>query len=179
MVILPCLPVTTTAVGVYADWYAIQTRLQREQAVIGQIHDEGLETFWPHIQEEKRWSDRSKIILRPLFPGYVFARLTNHGARTANWHYRFCTGVLGLRGNPEVVPDREIAALRQAIASRLKVERCPYTTGAHVLVKSGPLAGVYGIVERINGETRITISCKLLQRSVRVQVDAADLEAAA
>lgn len=161
------------------EWYALRVRFGRERRVIEQLADGGIEHFFPCYATRVIWSDREKTVERAFFPGYLFARLTTRAAHQATELFRYVMQVLGAGDKPLTIPPTEIEALQRAIESRHAVERCPYVTGSMVTVKSGPLAGVSGIVERVSGETRITISCELLRRSVRVQIDAADLEAAA
>jgi transcriptional antiterminator NusG len=49
--------------------------------------------------------------------------------------------------------------------------------GRHVRLKSGPLAGMQGILVRRKGNFRVVISIELIQRSVAVDADVADVEA--
>jgi len=52
----------------------------------------------------------------------------------------------------------------------------PVTPGEVVLVKSGPLAGVEGVVVLVKGSTRVIVSIGLLNRGVSAEVDASCLE---
>jgi transcription antitermination factor NusG len=63
------------------------------------------------------------------------------------------------------------------LATQLRVEPHPYlTVGRRVRVKSGPLAGVEGILIRKKNAYRVVLSLDLIQRSASVEVDASDLE---
>jgi len=159
-------------------WYALRTRHQREFRVREQLADFQLEHFLPVYAATVRWSDREKQIERLFFPGYIFARCPERLARRAPLFLDFVMETLSLDGAPLVIPPEQIDALKRAIASRLAVECCPYVAGSMVRVKSGPLAGITGVVQRIAGETRITIGIEFLRRAISVQIDAADLEAA-
>jgi transcriptional antiterminator NusG len=161
------------------EWYALRVRSQREFRVRDELTALGTEHFLPTYDATVRWSDREKRVEKLFFPGYIFARLAERDARRAPGDINYVMEVLGIAGEPLAIPPEQIDALQRAIESRLTVECCPYVAGSLVRVKTGPLAGVSGVVERISGETRITITCELLRRAVRVQIDAADLEAAA
>ena len=39
------------------------------------LRDEGFESFAPMQMETRRWSDRTKLVESPLFPGYTFVRM--------------------------------------------------------------------------------------------------------
>ena len=56
-------------------WYPLQTRYQCEKKVDAALRDEGFESFAPMQLERRRWSDRTKLIESPLFPGYTFVRM--------------------------------------------------------------------------------------------------------
>lgn len=161
------------------EWYGLRVRSMREFRVRAALLDAGTEAFLPTYDATVRWSDREKRVERLFFPGYIFARFSEREARRAANDINFVMETLGIGGEPVAIPPEQIDALQRAIESRDAVPCLPYVMGDTVAVKSGPLAGVSGIVERISGETRITITCELLRRAVRVQIDAADLEAAA
>jgi transcription antitermination factor NusG len=53
----------------------------------------------------------------------------------------------------------------------------PYEPGlSRVRVISGPFAGAEGTISRVKGGTRLTIPVQILNRSVAVEIDAADTE---
>ena len=64
---------TSTAVG--PEWYPLQTRYQCEKKVDVALRNEGFESFAPTCLEARRWSDRTKLVEAPLFPGYTFVRM--------------------------------------------------------------------------------------------------------
>ena len=65
----------------------------------------------------------------------------------------------------------------RASAGRRPIAAASYVQhGAASAVFSGPLAGLTGIVVRQRNSTRFVISFELLQRSVAVEIDAADLD---
>src|SRR5438034_1190376 len=55
-------------------WFALRVRSNFERRVRDSLRTKGIEEFLPTWTEEVRWSDRSKLIERPLIPGYNFAR---------------------------------------------------------------------------------------------------------
>ena len=61
---------------------------------------------------------------------------------------------------------------------RCGLEPHPYlSAGRRVRMKSGPLAGMEGVLLRRKGSFRLVISIELIQRSVAVDADVADVEA--
>src|SRR4051794_9841746 len=57
-------------------WHALWTRSRHEPLVCSELTAKGIETFLPTYTRVSKWSDRTKRIAVPLFPGYCFARFT-------------------------------------------------------------------------------------------------------
>ena len=56
-------------------WYALQTRYQCEKQVDAALREKAFESFAPMRLEVRRWSDRTKLVESPVFPGYMFVRM--------------------------------------------------------------------------------------------------------
>jgi len=154
-----------------AGWLAIHTRHQHEKMVARSLAFKGFEVFLPLYTRIRQWSDRTKELSAPLFPGYVFLR----GHLEQEIRILTTPGVLGLvgfGGVPAIIPEVEIEAVRQAIARRVQVEPYPFLKcGDWVRVKSGPLEGLEGILVRYKRQFRLVLSVQLIQKSVAVEVD--------
>lgn len=139
------------------------------------LAEAGIETFFPTLTVETRWSDRSKFVTKPIFPGYIFLQV--HPGRLDV--VRRTAGIVQVLGytavDAAVVSDLEIASLRLAVESRKPLAECPYVAGQKVCVTTGPMAGAVGVVTRSKGATRIVIAVELLRRAVSVEIDAADV----
>src|SRR5690348_7948208 len=58
----------------WMDWHALRVRSRYEQVVKRSLHGKEHEQFLPTYRSTSQWSDRLKLIDRPLFPGYIFSR---------------------------------------------------------------------------------------------------------
>jgi len=75
------------------------------------------------------------------------------------------------------VPHEQIEAIQAIIAQRLSCDPHPYlTAGMRVRVKSGVFEGVEGILLTKKSQQRLVISVDLIQRSVVVTLDSAEVE---
>jgi transcription termination/antitermination protein NusG len=157
-------------------WFAVWTRSRHERAVFEQVSELGLEAFLPTVPRWSRWKDRRKKIQWPLFPGYCFARF-EPAARLAVLKCSGVVSIVSFNGEPAPVPDAEIDAIRTLVASELPYDPCPLLkTGMLVEVTHGPLKGVTGRLQRRGSQARLVLSVELIGRSVRVQIDAADVQ---
>ncbi len=171
----PLLQPKDFAVFTKARWYAAYTCAKHEKRVAEQVAQRSVEYFLPLYDSVRRWKDRRVCLQMPLFPGYVFVRLALRD-RLQVLQIPSVVRLVGFNGLPTPLPDDEIEVLRNGLIERLRAEPFPYVTvGRRVRIKSGPLAGLEGILLRKRGHLRLVMSLDLIQRSIVVDVDAADV----
>ena len=106
-------------------WFALQTRRNRETIIGEMLRGKGFEEFVPTYRSRRKWSDRMKVMERPLFPGYVFCRF-NPSRRLPVLTTPGVLSVVGHGRTPAPVEDAEIEAIRSVVASDLRSEPWPY-----------------------------------------------------
>ena len=157
-------------------WYAAYTSANHEKRVAEQLGVRSVEHFVPLYESVRRWKDRKVRLQLPLFPGYVFVRLALRD-RLRVLQVPGLARLVGFNGLPCALPDSEIEALKAGLASGVRAEPHRYlTVGRRVRVKTGPLAGMEGVLARKKNGARFVISLDLIMRSVAVDVDALELE---
>jgi transcription antitermination factor NusG len=160
-----------------ARWYAAHTSANHEKRVAAQLGAREVEHFLPLYESVRRWKDRRVKLELPLFPGYIFVQMALRD-RLKVQQVPGVARLVAFDGKPAALPEGEIEAMRRSLDSGLRAEPHPYlTVGRRVRLKSGPLAGMQGLLLRRKGNFRVVISIELIQRSVAVDVDATDLEA--
>jgi len=162
--------------GLSQPWYAIYTRHQHEKVISQILTAKGLEVFLPLYNSTRRWKDRTVHLSLPLFPCYLFLR----GMEDRRLDVVTTPGivsVLSVNGEPAVIPESEIEAVRKAIEWGNRVEPHPFLRcGDRVRVISGPLQGLEGILVRKKNLYRLVLSVELLERSAAVEVDVSSVE---
>jgi transcription antitermination factor NusG len=153
-------------------WHAVRVKPNCEWVAASSLSSKGLEHYLPVHRQEKRWSDRNKIVERPLFPGYVFCRF-NLGWKVAVLSTPGVLHVVSFGGVPALIEPAEIDAIRAVVTSGLAVEPWPYVeNGERVRIERGPIAGVSGVVLDSKPGRRLVVSVTMLRRSLAVEVDA-------
>jgi transcription antitermination factor NusG len=157
-------------------WYALFTRHQHEKIVALGLSNKNHDVYLPLYRAARRWQDRDKQILLPLFPCYLFLRegmdrqlqiLTTPGI----------LHIVGWGGRPAIIPQAQLDAIRQMLRSGLAVESHPYLqSGDRVRVKTGPLRGLEGVLSRKKGVARLVISMEMLGRAAAVEIDVSNVE---
>jgi transcriptional antiterminator NusG len=167
-------PEPLTPLDTLPHWYALWVMSNAEFTVLDALYGYQIEAFLPTWTEITQWSDRKKTIRRPLFPGYLFVRC-DAKQRVLLTRIAGVIEVLPTSMNPLPVDPAEIENVRRALAAGLPMKPCAYVSGDEVVIDSGPLAGVKGIVQRTKNGTRVVVKIEMLQRAVSVEIDALDL----
>ena len=160
-------------------WYAAYTRAQHEKHVAAELGMREVEHFLPPYSSMRRWKDRRVQLQLPLFPGYVFVRLALR-ERLRVLQIPSVVRLVGFSGQPTALPDTEMEIMRSGLSQSLRAEPHPFlTVGRRVRITGGPFAGLEGVLRRKKSGMRVVVSLGLIQRSVAVDVDVADLRPAA
>jgi transcription antitermination factor NusG len=86
--------------------------------------------------------------------------------------------MVSFNGQPAALPDKEMEILRTGLSQQLVSEPHPFlTAGRRVRVRSGPLAGIQGILLRRRGKARFVVAVEMIMRSIAVEINEADIEA--
>lgn len=171
------LPLHSIAEGAEAiPWCVAYARPRHEKHIARQLAERGVGSFVPLYTSLRRWKDRRKRLELPLFPGYVFVQI----ALQRQLDLLRLPGVVDLvrfQGKPVPVLSGEIESLRASLSGSSSVYPHPFLqAGRKVRIRGGALDGVEGIFVRRRGQIRIVLSVSLIQRSVAIEIDEADVE---
>lgn len=157
-------------------WYAAYTAANHEKKIAAELDRRAVECFLPLYNSLRRWKDRRVQLEMPLFPGYVFVRFAVQD-RLRVLQIPGVVRFVGFGNGAIPVPEQDIARIRLILDQGFRAEPHPYLTARRrVRVRSGPLAGMEGIVVRRKSKTRFVLSVALIQRSVAVEIDGLELE---
>ena len=161
---------------VQPHWYAIYTCANHEKRVAAELTARAVEHFLPLYSSVRRWKRRLVRLDLPLFPGYIFVRLALV-ERLRVLQIPSVVRLVGFRGLPTALPKTEMESLRIGLSQRLGALPHPLcTVGRRVRITGGPFAGLEGVMKRGKNSLRVVVSLELIQRSVAVEVDAAEIE---
>ena len=157
-------------------WHALYTRHQHERAVALSLSAKGHDIFLPIYGTVHRWRNRTKQLLLPLFPSYVFIR----GGMDRQLQILTTPGLISIvgwmDGHPAIIPQEQIDAVRLIVQGSHRFEPHPFLScGDRIRVRNGPLLGVEGILVRKKGMVRLVVSMEMLGRSAAVELDVSDI----
>jgi transcriptional antiterminator RfaH len=166
------------------QWFAIQARTGAEAVADANLRALPIETLLPLVRRPMRHATRaSRMVLRPLFPGYLFARFCAAVSLRAVKYSRAVLRVVGGDGQPWSVDDAIIADIRERIGPEGCVEmgERAFRVGDSVHIIAGPLSGWAGIFDSELGDAqRVVILIETLQHGrVVIPRDCLELSEAA
>lgn len=158
-----------------ARWYVLFVRSNQERRVAHGLSERGLEHLLPCYSAVHQWKDRRVKLLLPLFPGYLFVRLPLRERLNALTVPNVIS-LVGKKNAPSAVSDEEIASIRNASLYGQAEPHPHLTEGDRVMITSGVLTGMKGILLRTAHSARVVISVEAISRAFVVEVDASSVE---
>jgi len=158
-----------------SPWRVLHVFANHERRVAQHLSVRSLEHYLPLYTERSKWTDRSVILERPLFTGYVFVRFSPH----TRFSVVSTPGVIRLLGEHEndAVSGEEIDRVRDGLASGCLLR--PHThvsIGTPVRVRSGVFEGVEGIVTELRHQCRVIIALSAVKQCFSLELDLGDIQ---
>jgi transcriptional antiterminator RfaH len=154
------------------QWYVIQTKPANERRVETHLSNQEITAFLPMLETFYDLNGKMIPKLKPMFPGYLFARLN---IRTAYYRVKWTRGVNKILGNgsePVPVSEKVIQVLRQRMGDRNVVRLDDdLEKGNLVQFTSGPFKDLMGVFDKKMSEGgRVRVLLSLIGVDVSVQV---------
>jgi transcription antitermination factor NusG len=133
-------------------WYVVYTKPRWEKKIALLLTDKEIEHYCPLNKITKQWSDRKRIVLEPLFKGYIFVKRGSND----KWDIKNVPGVLNYvywLGKPAVVKESDINIIKKFLQefNDVQVTSAEITLHEKVQVKQGLMMNYKGIVLEILG----------------------------
>ncbi|CAN5601022.1 UpxY family transcription antiterminator [soil metagenome] len=155
-------------------WYAVHTRSNHEKVVSQALIGREIECFMPVYETVSRWKDRRVLLERPLFPGYVFARIpAEYKSKVAT--VPSVVNVLCDRPVHDAINEEQVDCLRKELTVRHAEPHKYLSVGHRVSIVRGPFAGMEGILLAHRKANRVVISLPCIVRAFSIEVDLMDV----
>ncbi len=158
-----------------AAWYVCHTKPRCEKKFAALMAAEGAEHYLPLVGSVRRYAKQTKRFTKPLFPGYVFARVqVERKARI--YQQDLLARAIPVTDEPAFV--RQIDAVRAMVASGYELTVMPLLVrGRRVRVVGGVLHGLEGLVDDAANPQGVMISVDVLRQGLLVKIPAENLVA--
>ena len=160
----------------HKTWYAVYTRPRWEKKVAQILLEKGIENYCPLNKVTRQWSDRKKVILEPVFKGYVFVKVQDE----KKWEVKKIAGILNYvywLGKPANIPDEEINIIKRFLTEfdDVQVEKKHFTADSKVRIRQGVLMNYEGMVIEVFGN-RAVVKIDTLDLQLSAHFDKKNLE---
>ena len=157
-------------------WYAIYTNPRAEKQVRDRLMEAGVEVFLPLQKTFRIWSDRKKLVERPLLSSYVFVKVSPAGFPKV-YQTQGVVRFISFEGQPASIPQNQIDNLRLLINSDAEIEISSerFEQGDFVEVVNGSLIGLTGELIQIGSHSRFVVRIDRLDQNLILKIPKAFL----
>ncbi|WP_103071989.1 UpxY family transcription antiterminator [Aquimarina sediminis] len=155
-------------------WHVLYVRSRHEKKVHSLLEENQLESFLPMIRTISQWTDRQKIILKPLFPSYVFVKINSikdfNKALTING---VCSYVR-CGGEYAKLKDEEINNIRLVVdvedITDLEMNTQNYEAGEVKKIFCGPLIGLECEILKYKNRHKILVRIDSIPQNITATI---------
>ncbi|HRT28355.1 MAG TPA: transcription termination/antitermination NusG family protein, partial [Kiritimatiellia bacterium] len=155
-------------------WKVLFVKPRTEKKVVEYCQLYGIAHYLP-LREKTRTAQRRRVTVRlPVFPGYVFARVTPD-RRLALLKTNLLVRIL----EPEFPRRmlRDLVMVRRALRANPALEAAkPLTAGRLVRITDGPFRGIEGRVARLAGALKVVLNVDMIGQAVAVTAEIDQVE---
>ena len=156
-------------------WLVCHTKPRCEKKFAALMAAEKLEHYLALVQSVRRYAQQTKKFTKPLFPGYVFAKVPAE-RKARIYQQDLLARAIVVEDEPKFL--RQLADVKAIVASGFKLSVMPLLTkGRRVKVVGGPLHGLEGFVDDPSNPRGIVLSVDVLQQGLLVKMPVENLQA--
>ncbi len=155
-------------------WFVAHVRPRCEKKLVAWCRREGYASQLPTYASVRKYRGKEVTFHKPLFPGYVFLRLSVPGKRAVK-QSNYVANLLEPPDQPEF--EAQLADILRALETMEDVWLVPNIgPGTQVLIQRGPLAGIEAWVEERHGPSTALLRLDFIGQAAAVEVSVEDLE---
>jgi transcriptional antiterminator RfaH len=163
------------------NWFAVHAKPRRESFASNNIDALGIEVLLPRVRIERLVKGAVQPGIKPLFPGYFFARFCPENSLESVKAARGVLQVVSSGRLPIPVYDETVREVQDRVQEDglIRIRPQALAPGTIVTIQSGPFEGMMGRVEReLDDRKRVAIFLETLFNA-RVLIERRWIEAAA
>ena len=156
-------------------WIAVYTKPRHEKSVEKNLKNKGYDVYLPMLKERRKWSDRKKWVLFPLFRSYIFVKVEIKNSLFV-LQTPGVVKIVKFREKISVIPYDIIKSIRLMIEGGYSPAATDYfIKGNPVQIKDGPLKGIEGEVVEVNKKDYLILKVDAIQHSISIKINRAYL----
>lgn len=155
----------------------VYTKSRQEKKVYEELTLQKYISYLPLVDHLSTWSDRQKLIKKPLFPSYVFVYLKNISNYYKVLQIKGVVTFIRFEGKFAIVKESEIEQIKRVIENCSKIEllQSDIKIGEKRKILSGPLSGIECVVIDNKRKNKIIVNINALNQVLIAEVNASNL----
>ena len=157
-------------------WRVAHTKSRREKALAQFLMKKNIGYYLPMLKKRQPNKNRINYSLTPLFSGYLFFKGSLED-RYSTYTSNHIARVIEVKNQLKLI--EELRGIRKVLSSGVLVY--PYdflAEGQRVRIRSGPMQGVEGIIDRKKGNYRLVLKVETIVQAIALDLDVEMVEAA-
>lgn len=159
------------------SWVLVQFKPNSDAIAVRNLERQAVQVFLPRVEQTQRRGEKFVTTVKPLFPGYLFARIDVEGQAWQVINSTFgVSRIVSTGGKPSRVPAGLVDALKARCTDDVVIEDpVAFAQGDEVKLASGPFTDWIGEIVEMTGDQRAWVLLDLMGRRTRVAVDTRNL----
>lgn len=155
-------------------WFVCHTKPRCEKKFAALLAAERFEHYLALVGSVRKYRQQTKRFTKPLFPGYVFARVPLE-RKARIFQQDLLARVITITDEPRFL--RQLDDVKAIVASGYELSLLPLLTrGRRVKIVGGPLHGLEGFVDDPSNPGGVVLSVDVLQQGLLVKLPAENLQ---
>jgi transcriptional antiterminator RfaH len=150
-------------------WYVAVTQLHGEARAEENLVRQGFPVYLPRYRRTRRHARKTDVVLRPLFPRYLFV-----GLDLTRDRWRSVQSTFGVQGlvfsgeHPGAIPAAVVDAIREREGEDglVQMGAPAIPGGTRIRILDGIFEDTVGVFERVADKQRVAVLLQLLGREV-------------
>jgi len=151
-------------------WYVLRVKSLHERKIYELLSESSIEAFLPLVKTVRNWSDRKKIILKPLFPSYIFVNIQRSLDFFKALDMYGAFSYIHFGNEYAKVPNSEIEKIKFLVGAKeikgVKLDTQPLKVGDMKKISSGPLNGLECEILKVNNIKKVVVRVTSLRQNI-------------
>lgn len=156
------------------EWFVAHTRPRCEKRLAAHCARAGVDVTLPCYASVRRYRGKTVTFQKPLFPNYVFMQL-DPARKQEVFQSDHVANLLVV--HDQQLFEHQLNDILRALETDLEIRLVPeIREGALIRIRSGPLRGLEGVVEKRSGMVDVLLRLDFIGQAAAVRLHAADVE---
>lgn len=157
-------------------WHVLYVKSKHEKKVSSLLEELEIESFLPLVKTIRKWKDRKKVILQPLFPSYVFVNVKSSLEFYKALSVDGCCAYIRFGKEYARVPEEEIDKVKLLLnsddVSDIETNTAIPRVGEVKTIYYGALEGLQCEVLNVNNTNKVIVRIASLQQNITATIPA-------